>query len=149
MTRKMAKENTQAETTKDRLLYETAVNVKNISERLFGGSGQPEGGALNYIMEQHKELARTIENNKKELLEKIEGVARQTATDLKVIVEKTDRDIKAGDDKNSEAVKEVSEKQEATDKKADRIITIGGTVNSIALLVVAFGKAFWTKIFGA
>lgn len=101
---------TKRQVNNDALLIETSVNVKNMSERLFGGPGQPDGGALHYIMTQHTELAKRLEENKTELIAKIESVKTS----------------------HGEEVAAVQKKQEDLDRKVNTVTTAGITVNAIA-----------------
>jgi len=61
----------------DPLLLETSITLKTMNERLFGGPGQPDGGALHYIMGQHEKLSTKIDANKKELLDKIDDKKKE------------------------------------------------------------------------
>lgn len=61
----------------DPLLIETSITLKTMNERLFGGPGQPDGGALHYIMNQHEKLSTKIDANKQELLDKIEDKKKE------------------------------------------------------------------------
>ncbi len=52
------------------LLIKTSTIVDGMNTRLFGANG--DGGAIHFILEQHRELAGKLEENKHELLTKIE-----------------------------------------------------------------------------
>ena len=66
----------------DQLLIETATTVRIMNERLFGGVGQADGGALHFIMNQHRELADTLNKNKQELLDKIDATKQATEAEI-------------------------------------------------------------------
>jgi len=100
----------------NKIIIETALNVKNMSERLFGGPGQPDGGAIHFIVAQHKELSEKLESNKQELLEKIDAKKAETDT----------------------AIEKVEKDQQDLDSKVNRVVTAGVTVNAIAGLLLAW-----------
>ena len=108
------------------LLIETATNVRNMNERLFGGIGQPDGGALHFIMNQHKELATRLETNKQELLDRIES----TRGELRAQIDGKQIETDA-------AVKVVSDAQIALDRKVNHFTTVAATVNTIFLGAMA------------
>jgi len=67
------------------LLIETATTLRIMNERLFGGPGQPDGGALHFIMSQHKDLRKQLDDNKQELLDKIDAKKAETDGDIKSV----------------------------------------------------------------
>jgi hypothetical protein len=71
----------------DPLLIETSITLKNMNERLFGGPGQPDGGALHYIMNQHEKLSTKIDANKQELLDKIDSKKKETDAAIDAVKE--------------------------------------------------------------
>lgn len=102
-------------TTNDALLVETATTMKIMNERLFGGVGQADGGALHFIMSQHEKLATRMETDKQELLDRID--VKKTETDL--------------------AVKIVADAQNMLDQKVNRFTTVAATVNTLFLGAMA------------
>ncbi|MFZ1974739.1 MAG: hypothetical protein WAU89_17970 [Candidatus Acidiferrales bacterium] len=80
------------------LLVQTATNVQNMSDRLFGANG--DGGAIHFILTQHKELAEKMEHNKQELLDRIDGTKKDLQTSIDSNKEKTDTAIQKVDDKH-------------------------------------------------
>jgi hypothetical protein len=58
------------------LLIQTSTILDSMNTRLFGLNG--DGGAFHFIMEQHKELDKKIEENKEKILEKIELRVKNT-----------------------------------------------------------------------
>jgi hypothetical protein len=104
------------------LLIETATNVRNMTERLFGGVGQPDGGTLHFIVNQHKELATKLETNKQELLDRIESARSELR--VQIDAKKTETDA---------AIKTISDAQIALDRKVNHFTTVAATVNTIFL----------------
>lgn len=110
-------------TTNDALLVETATTLKIMNERLFGGVGQADGGALHFIMGQHEKLAARMEVNKQELLDRVD--TKKAETDL--------------------AVKTVADAQSMLDRKVTRFTTVAATVNTLFLGAMA-ALGFYHKV---
>jgi len=118
------------------LLIETAANVRNMSERLFGASG--DGGAIHFILTQHKELAEKMEHNKQELLDRIES----TKKDLQGSIDGTKKELQTSIDgnkeKTDEAITTVDDKHDALNVKvnwfAGGIATLGVVLTSFLAL---------------
>lgn len=64
------------------LLIETATTLRIMNERLFGGPGQSDGGALHFIMNQHADLRKQLDANKQELLDRIDTKKAETDKDI-------------------------------------------------------------------
>jgi hypothetical protein len=107
---------TKRDTANDALLIKTATTLQLMNERLFGGPGMPDGGAIHFIMGQHRALEEKMEENKKEVLEKIDEKKKET----------------------DECVEKVEKKQDDLEAKFNRIIITGSVLNSMFIGMMAW-----------
>jgi hypothetical protein len=84
----------------------SATQILNLTQRLFGVDGQP--GALPFLIEQHKEVSKKMEDNKTELLNRIDAAKEDLSTKMGAQQVATDAKFTKVDEKHAELDKRVT-----------------------------------------
>lgn len=84
----------------------SATEMRNLTQRLFGGDGQL--GAMPYLIEQHKEVTKKMDDNKTELLDRIDTAKEDLSKKMVAQKEDTDKDIEKIQGKHNKLDKKVT-----------------------------------------